>query len=52
MSICLNSVKMGNLKLLKWACNNECDWNWDVCNEAIVQNYWHIVEWATKYGCK
>jgi hypothetical protein len=41
----------GHLEVLKWAKENGCPWNENVCNNAAKNGHLEILKWAIENGC-
>lgn len=44
--VCSNAVLDGHYKILKWARENGCDWDYNVRCHAINNNHVEIFEWG------
>lgn len=47
---CLRFARSGNLKCLRYACENGCPWNDEVLNEAGKFSHLHILRYAYQQG--
>jgi hypothetical protein len=48
---CPYSAIHGNLKVLKWARENGCEWNSWTCAYAARNGHLHVLKWARENGC-
>jgi|SRR5579872_7073345 len=49
--ICTNAAYDGYLEILKWARENNCNWNSNVCICAAWNGHLNIIKWAKNNGC-
>src|SRR5437868_7159944 len=50
---CLDEiVKIGSLNLVKWARENGCLWNFNICSLAAKNGHFEILKWARENGCE
>jgi hypothetical protein len=40
------------LEVLKWARENGCEWNADVCANAALNGHLEVLKWARENGCE
>ena len=51
VDVCTDSVKFGNLKLLKWARENGYSWSQKTCELAAACKRVEILKWLRENGC-
>ena len=49
--LCDEACKRGYLNTLKWARENDCDWDSWSCMYAAQNNHLHCLQWARENGC-
>jgi hypothetical protein len=48
MHICMGAALIGSLGILKWACKNNCDWDFRTCSYAAQDGHNYILKWVRK----
>ena len=51
-NILQNAALYGHLEILKWARENGCEWDQQVCSYAASIGHFEILKWARENGCK
>jgi len=49
--ICRLSARNGKIDILKWARENGCPWNEDICSDAASNGHLDCLKWARENGC-
>jgi|APSaa5957512535_1039671.scaffolds.fasta_scaffold25213_2 hypothetical protein len=51
VNLCSSAAKHGNIDVLKWLCNNNCDHNEKTCTNAARNGHLELLLWVLDKGC-